>query len=188
MALTVTQLMKMSPAELDELFAACPAGVIPDGRGNGTVLVFPGTALVRPIAAAMRALFWQGKLFRAATHDLVNLLSPFGRQAIRAEVRDDESVFDGRPCILLDYSTSSRAARDVRDEIRQIGENQYLGLVYRKGRKLRVYFVLTFAPVGRADAPVTSGVTEAETAADDSNTHTAEGDRESADASMDKMK
>lgn len=96
--------------------------------------------------------FWQGKVFRGPTHDLVNLLTPFGRQAIKAEVRLDESLFDGRPCILLDYSTSSRVARDVRDEIRQIGEHQYLGLVYRKGRKLGVYFVLTFVPVVRADA------------------------------------
>lgn len=188
MALTGRQLMKMSPAELDELFAASPAGVIPDGRGHGTVLVFPGTAFVRPVAAAIRALFWQGKLFRAPTHDLVNLLSPFGRQGIRAETRADESVFDGRPCILLDYSTSSRAARDVRDEIRQIGENQYLGIVYRKGRKLRVYFVLAFAPVARADAPVISRTGEAKTAAHDPNTHTADGDRESADANTDKIK
>ena len=154
LALGGRQLMSMSPAELDELFASSPAGVIPEGRGRGTVLVCPGTVLAGPVAATTRALFWHGKVFRPATHDLVNVLTPFARRAIRAEVGHAESVFDGRPCILLDYSKTSRWARDVRDELRQIGENQYLGVVYRKGRKLGVHFVLTFAPVAAGDAPV----------------------------------
>ena len=179
MVLTDRQLMKMSPAELDELFASSPADGIPDGRGRGTVVVFPGTRFVRPVAAVTRALFWQGKLFRGPTHDLVNLVSPFGRPAIRAEVRHDESVFDGRPAMLLDYSGSSRSARHIRDEIRQIGDHQYFGLVFRKGRKLHAYFVLTFAPV--AKTPMATRVGEADTAVPDPVTHPREGKRASAD-------
>ncbi|MDP9073049.1 MAG: hypothetical protein M3N98_02545 [Actinomycetota bacterium] len=140
----------MSPAGLDELFASSPAGEIPRGRGTGTVVVAPGTRFARPLAAAARILFWQGKVFRPAAHDLVNLLTPFGRTGIRAEVRHDESVLDGRPCIVLDYSTSSRVARHVRDEIRQIGPNQYLGVVMRGSRQLRLHFLLRFD--GPADA------------------------------------
>ena len=185
MATTDTQLMTMSPAQLDELFASSPPGVIPEGRGRGTVVLFPGTAFTRPLAAIFRALFWQGKVFRAETHDLVNLLSPLGRPAVRADVRPDESIFDGRPCILLDYSTSSRAASDVRDEIRQIGDNEYLGLVYRSGRKLPVYFTLTFAPPAHGDPSLTSPASESAPTSPDPHTQKDDGRRRTADATFD---
>lgn len=134
----------MSSAGLDELFASSPAGEIPAGRGTGTLVLAPGTRFARPVAAITRVVLWQGKEFRPATHDLVNLVTPFGRRALRAEVRLDESAVDGRPCIVLDYSTSSRVARNVRDEIRQIGPHEYLGVVFRGSRKLDVHFLLRF--------------------------------------------
>lgn len=140
--------LEMSPADLDELFKSSPSGDIPAGRGTGTVVMAPGTRFTRPLAGVVRSLLWQGKVFRPGTHDLVNLFSPFGRQAIRAEVRQDESLVDGRPCIVLDYSRSSRVAKKVRDEIRQIGPHDYLGVVFRGSRQLQVYFLLNFADQG----------------------------------------
>jgi hypothetical protein len=152
----------MSPAQLNEMFASSPAGTIPVGRGRGTVVVVPGTRFTGPLAAVARGVLWQGKVFRPGTHDLVNLISPFSRQVLRAEVREDRSAFDGRPCIVLDYSRSSKAARKVRDEIRQIGPGEYLGVVYNDGRKLNVFFLLKFAltsqptsqPTGSSEGPV----------------------------------
>lgn len=156
MSPTSTQPLQMSSSELDELFASSPAGAIPEGRGTGTVVVVPGTRFTKPLAAVARAVLWQGKSFRPGTHDLLNYLSPFGRLGIRAMVRQDKSLIDGRPCIVLDYSETSRAARKVRDEIRQIGPHEYLGLVYKDGRKLKVYFLLSFATAGEAgDTAVT---------------------------------
>lgn len=140
-----TRVLKMTSAELDGLFRSSPAGGIPEGRGAGTVIFRPGTRRAVPAAAAARVLLWQGKEFRPTTHDLVNLLTPFGRRGLRAEVRHGPSLLDGKPCIVLDYSTSSRAARDVRDEMRQIGDRDYLGIVFVKGQQRRVYFLLSFA-------------------------------------------
>jgi len=145
MAATAAPQLEMARAELDALFGSSPAGDIPAGRGTGTVVVASGTPLARPLAAAARLLLWQGKVFRPGTHDLENLLTPFGVRAVRAEVYQGDSVFDGRPCIVLDYSKTSKAAGSIRDEIRQIGPHEYLGLVFRGSRQLGIHFLLSFA-------------------------------------------
>ena len=44
----VPQLLEMSPDELDELFRKQPAGEIPGGEAEGTVLVAPGTEIAGP--------------------------------------------------------------------------------------------------------------------------------------------
>jgi hypothetical protein len=155
MPYTMFRPLEMSPAELDELFRSSPAGDIPGGRGDGTIVVASGTRYGRPLAAVGRALLWQGKVFSRLepprpeplpTHELRNRLSPFGFLGLRAEVYVGDSLFDGRPCIVLDYSKSSKAARRVRDEIRQIGPGEYLGLVFVDSKKSRVRFALSFAP------------------------------------------
>jgi len=43
MAVTVPELMKMSQAQLDELFSSMPAGPIPTGEAEGTAIIAPGT-------------------------------------------------------------------------------------------------------------------------------------------------
>ncbi len=55
-----------------------------------------------------------------------------------------DSRYDNRPCVVIDYSKGSRAARRIRDEIRQVGPNEYLGMVFKDNRRLRVYFLLRF--------------------------------------------
>lgn len=150
MATTTSPQLEMSPAKLDALFASSPAGDIPVGRGAGTVVVAPGSRLARPLAATARLLMWQGKVFRPETHDLQNLLTPFGARGVRADVYHGDSVSDGRPCIVLDYSKTSKVAGQIRDEIRQIGPHEYLGLVFRGPRRMGVYFLLRFAEQGRS--------------------------------------
>ncbi len=136
--------LEMSPAQLEELFESSPAGAIPTGRGTGTAVFFAGTRAARPLAALARAVFWQGKMFRPESHDLKNLLTPFSFLGIRAEVYSGDSRYDGRPCVVLDYSKSSKIAGRIRDEIRQIGANEYLGIVFMGARRLGVYFLLRF--------------------------------------------
>ena len=145
MTTTTTAPIDLKPAELDALFASSPAGAIPVGRGDGTAIAFAGHRVARPLAALTRALVWQGKKFRPETHDLQNLVTPFSLPAVRAEVYTGDSWYDGRPCVVLDYSKSSRVARRVRDEIRQIGPGDYLGMVFVDARRLRVYFLLHFS-------------------------------------------
>ena len=46
----MNELLRMSPAELDALFAKSPLGPIPDGEAKGVAIPFPGSALAPGIA------------------------------------------------------------------------------------------------------------------------------------------
>src|SRR5262249_16633103 len=70
-------------------------------------------------------------------------IGPFGLKAILAEVYVDKSLIDKKDCIVLDYSKTSLVAKHIRDEIRQIAPNTYLGPVYWDTKKL-FYFALQF--------------------------------------------
>jgi hypothetical protein len=134
----------MANRELDVLFGGAPAGEMPNGRGSGTALIAPGTRFGRAMATVARLLYWQGKEFDPSTATLRNLITPFGVRAITASVYEDRSWHDGGPCIVLDYSKTSKVARWVRDEIREVEPGVYLGLVYWGRRRLPVRFTLVF--------------------------------------------
>ena len=134
----------MTPDALDALFADSPAGPIPSGVGRGTAIVAPGSAAAKPLAELTKAFLWQGKVFDAERGELVNVISPFSIRAIRASVYEGESWIDGRPSIVLDYSRSSLIARPIRDEIRMIGDGEYLGIVILGKQKTPLRFHLAF--------------------------------------------
>lgn len=143
MAYTVNQLIEMPSQQLDELFSNSPAGDIPNGEANGTAIVAPGTKFSPVIASLINIFTWQGKTFDAAHGTLTNRILAFGINAIVAQVYKSQSWFDGKECIVLDYSKTSMLAEHVRDEIRQIGPGFYLGLVYWKKDKT-IHFALQF--------------------------------------------
>ena len=143
MAVTIPQLMKMSQTELDDLFKASPAGPIPNGEAEGTAIIAPGTELEGFAAKLIHFFAWQGKVFDAQKGELRNKISPFGLKAIVAKVYKSASWFDNKECIVLDYSQTSLVARDIRDEIRQVGDGVYLGIVY-VGKKKLIDFALKF--------------------------------------------
>jgi hypothetical protein len=143
MAYTVNQLIEMPDKQLDELFSSSPAGNIPSGEADGTAIVAPGTKFSPIIASLINIFTWQGKTFDAAHGTLTNRILAFGINAIVAQVYKSESWFDGKECIVLDYSKTSLLAEHVRDEIRQIGPGFYLGLVYWKKDKT-IHFALQF--------------------------------------------
>ena len=142
--LTARDLPSMRGKQLDALFANAPAGEIPVGKGRGPALMATGTFAARPLMTITRLLAWQGKVFDGPSHTLRNLISPFGFKAITADVYVDASRLDGKPCIVLDYSKTSRVAGFVRDEIRQIGPGLYVGLVYVRSRRAPIRFSLAF--------------------------------------------
>ena len=142
--LTARDLPSMRGNQLDALFANAPAGEIPVGKGSGQALMATGTFAARPLLTITRLLAWQGKVFDGPSHTLRNLISPFGFKAITADVYVDASLLDGHPCIVLDYSKTSRVAGWVRDEIREIGPGLYVGLVYAGKRRLPIRFSLEF--------------------------------------------
>lgn len=142
-ALSVDDLLKMSQAELDALFKASQPGPIPDGQAKGTAIIAPGTVFSKEIAEFISHFAWQGKTFDGKHGVLSNRILPFGLNAIIAEVYKDKSWLDGNECIVLDYSKTSLVAHWIRDEIRLIGPNFYLGKVYWDKSRL-IDFCLEF--------------------------------------------
>ena len=143
MTYDVQQLLKMSQAQLDELFTGSASGPIPDGEASGTAIVAPGTSFSPEIARFISLFAWQGKIFDAAKGVLRNKILPFGISAIIARVYKEASWLDGKECIVLDYSDTSLVAQWIRDEIREISPGVYLGKVYW-GRQRLIDFALEF--------------------------------------------
>ncbi|MBR0697985.1 hypothetical protein JQ553_32680 [Bradyrhizobium lablabi] len=133
----------MTSSQLDELFANSPPGDIPDGEGRGTALIVEATPIAPLIASFVSHFAWQGKIFDARAGLLKNMISPLGIAAIVAKVYKAESWFDGRECIVLDYSETSIVAGWIRDEIRMIEPAIYLGQVFA-GRTRLFHFALHF--------------------------------------------
>jgi hypothetical protein len=143
MAYDVPQLLTMSQMQLDDLFRASPAGDIPNGMAAGTAIIAPGTKYSQPIAEIINHFGWQGKVFDAQSGTLKNRILAFGFEAIIAKVYKGPSWLDGKECIVLDYSQTSLVAHWIRDEIRLIDPNLYLGKVYWDKERL-IDFCLKF--------------------------------------------
>lgn len=143
MAYDVHQLLEKSGQELDQLFRSSPPGPIPDGPAEGTAIVASGTKFSPEIAKVVNLFGWQGKTFDAKHGTLRNRITAFGFNAIVAEVYEDKSLIDGKPCIVLDYSKTSTVAERIRDEIRLIADKTYLGRVYWDN-KPNIFFALQF--------------------------------------------
>jgi hypothetical protein len=139
----VEQLLAMSQSQLDTLFTSSPAGPIPDGPAKGTAIIAPDTVFSKEIAEVINLFAWQGKTFDAQKGVLTNKVSILGFSAIIAEVYKGESWLDQKECIVLDYSKTSMVAHWIRDEIRLIGPNFYLGKVYWAQKRL-IDFCLEF--------------------------------------------
>jgi len=152
MAYDVPQLQKMSNADLDKLFSSSPAGDIPDGPAEGTALIDPGAKFEPELDAFVKLALWKGKVFNKENGTLQNKITPVGFKAITAKVYKGASWFDNKECIVLDYSQTSVVAHWIRDEIRLISPNFYLGRVYW-GKKPLIHFCLQF---GAAAGPAKS--------------------------------
>ena len=143
MPMDIHTLLKMTQAQLDDLFAQSAAGPIPDGAANGTAIIAPGTTFSPAIAQAISFFTWQGKSFDGPHGVLRNRITVLGLNAIVAEVYKGESWFDQKECIVLDYSKTSTVAGWIRDEIRQLEPGTYLGKVYGDKKPL-IHFALEF--------------------------------------------
>lgn len=143
MTMNAAALLKMTQEELDDLFKASDAGPIPKGEAKGTPIILPGTSISDEIAQIVNFFAWQGKEFDDDGGYLRNQILPFGMKAIVAKVYKDASWIDGGECIVLDYSETSMLAQWIRDEIRQIDDNIYLGKVFWEKTRM-IDFVLEF--------------------------------------------
>ena len=139
----VSQLLKMTNEQLDDCFKAGAPGPIPNGEANGTAIVAPGTVFNKATAELISIFTWKGKTFDAQAGVLRNRITVFGINAIVAKVYQGASWLDGKDCVVLDYSETSTVAHWIRDEIRLISPNLYLGVVYWKKDRL-IHFALEF--------------------------------------------
>jgi hypothetical protein len=143
MAYDVPSLLAMKASDLDALFSASPAGDIPDGPAKGTAIIASGTTFSLEIAEFINLFAWQGKTFDSQKGVLKNRILPMGLNAIIARVYKAPSLLDNKECIVLDYSETSLVAQWIRDEIRLIGPQFYLGRVYWSNKPL-IHFCLQF--------------------------------------------
>ena len=139
--LDVDALVGMSADELDALFSASPAGAMPDGEYDGTAITAPGTEFAEIAAKVTHLLAWRGKVFNAERGVLENRVTPFDIHAVVATVYRGDSWFDSKECIVLDYSETSLIAHWIRDEIREVADGLYLGLVFWERTRI-LYFTL----------------------------------------------
>ena len=146
-AITLDKMLKLSQEELDNLFRNSPAGEIPTGEGNGIAIVAPGTELSEVASKLIHLIAWQGKVFDPEKGELRNKILPVGVQAIIATVYKQNSWFDDKECIVLDYSKTSLIAHWIRDEMREVAPGIYLGIVYWDKAKL-LNFALQFPQSG----------------------------------------
>lgn len=143
MGYDVPSLLAMTGSDLDALFSNSLAGDIPDGPAKGTAIIASGTTFSPEIAEFISLFVWQGKTFDSQTGTLRNRILPLGLNAIIARVYKDLSLLDNKECIVLDYSETSLVAHWIRDEIRLIGNEFYLGRVYWRNKPL-IHFCLQF--------------------------------------------
>jgi len=130
MSIDVPGLLKLSQTQLDDLFSTAESGPIPDGPAKGTAIVAPGTVFTPELAEAVSLFVWQGKTFDGPHGVLRNRITVLGLNAIVAEVYKGPSLLDNKECVVLDYSKTSLVAKWIRDEIRLVAPNLYLGRVY----------------------------------------------------------
>jgi hypothetical protein len=124
------RLLTMAPAQLEALYRSSPAGGVPNGNARGAAIVAPGVSYSKDIAELVHILVWQGKTFDAARGRVVNRVTSLGIEAVPAEVYLGPSRLDGKACVVIDYSRTSSIARWVRDEIRLVAPNLYLGYAF----------------------------------------------------------
>ncbi len=135
-------LARLSPAQLEALYARSAPGVIPTGKVRGLALLKPGTKLGPPLSRGA-GLLWQGKVFAPDGSSSINKF--FGVRAVRADVSYGPSWRDGNPAIILDYSRTSTVYASYRDELREVAPGLYLGLMFDRSTSpanLKMYFAI----------------------------------------------
>ncbi|MEL7034260.1 MAG: hypothetical protein AAFO04_01375 [Cyanobacteria bacterium J06592_8] len=131
MTVTLAELVKMSQAELDEVYCNGPIGTIPDGSGKGTAIIMPGSPMTEGMTSLVNVLAWQGKVFNRERGYLLNKVGPLSWELVDAKVYVGNSWLCEDESIIIDYSQSSFfLAQPIRDEIREVAPNLYLGNAY----------------------------------------------------------
>src|SRR6476620_5995963 len=100
---SMDQLVRMPAGELQSLYMASPPASAPSGFLPGRAIKDPGSRSTVGNARRTR-LVWQGKIFRD-DGTMINRMFGVGK-AIPADVYMGNSLLDGQPSLIFDYSRS----------------------------------------------------------------------------------
>ncbi|MGW2034897.1 hypothetical protein [Streptomyces spinosus] len=133
---TETELLRSDDKQIEELFRKSPAGEVPRGPMEG-VAIIPGAGRTgaRVLAGVVNRFWWRGKVFSPEGY-LSNRLTALDILSIVAMVGPGPSRLDDRECIVIDYSHTSTVFGGVRDELRQVDPDLYLGLIWLAGHRI----------------------------------------------------
>ena len=120
--LTLESLKYMNARELEQLFAEGEAAPVPAGFSRGQLLVLCGYRFPR-MSIQMAGLVWKGKHFTCEGHFINQWV---GFRALHSQGYMGPSVFDGKPCVVLEYPPGTPLFENARDEARQIGPCLFL--------------------------------------------------------------
>lgn len=138
--LTLDSLSKRSWSELECLYRQGTAEALPDGYYRGKTVFCKDKPLWRARTGITRIL-WKGKHITGCR--MVNQWA--GVKVIESEVKFQESWLDGKPSVILDYRSTSKVWRNVRDEIRLVAPGICVGIMHEVKdceRTIRAFFVL----------------------------------------------
>jgi hypothetical protein len=119
-------LAKATPCCWEDLFRQGTVGCGPLGPTRGTVLYADGK---HPrLKAHMQGIVWKGKTFHCDGTFTNRWLG--GIDAVSAGVCTEPSWLDGQPCLVMQYAPDAPVFGNVRDELRQIAPDVWLGRSY----------------------------------------------------------
>lgn len=139
------QLVHMKKCELEALYRCAEPGPMPEGYLPGKAIPHAGTKRAPRVSKRMGKI-WKGKIFYPDDCLLENQWWCH-LQSVKAWLFVGPSWLDAKPSIIMDYRGSSPIVwRNVRDELRQVGPNIYLGIMYQQNHKncakIKMYFAL----------------------------------------------
>lgn len=135
-------LKSLTNRQLTALYDQGSAIVVPSAATPEVAITYNGVALPTPgISASSKLLgfFWGGKTFETdntGKTSLTNVVLPdtpveMNNVTASVSITSQNLLKDHQPVVLLDYSQTNIAlAKGIRDEMRLIGEDLYLGRAY----------------------------------------------------------
>ena len=128
-----------TPCCYEALFRQGAFGCGPLGPTRGTVLYADGQ---HPrLKARLQGVVWKGKTFHGDGTFTNRWFG--GVNAVSADVRVEPSWLDGQPCFVMQYAPDAPVFGNVRDELRQIAPDVWLGRSYDGATgHLKNWFVL----------------------------------------------
>jgi len=116
-------LQNATPCEFEALFRQSDLGCTPCGQTRGAVL-YADSRHPR-VKARLQGIAWKGKHFHGDGSLTNRWLG--GVHAISTDTRVEPSWIDGQPCLVMQYPSNAPIFANVRDELRQIAPDVWLG-------------------------------------------------------------